>query len=96
MVGRDIGTAVLPQAELKVYLVASAEERARRRCQELVGKGQGGDYSSVLRDLKLRDEIDGSRTISPLCPAAEAKVIDTEGRSIEELVKVICALARDK
>ncbi len=93
MAGRDIGTVVLPQAELKAYLVASAEERARRRYQELAARGQRGDYHSVLQDLRLRDEIDSRRATSPLRPATDAEVIDTEGLNLEEVVEAICALA---
>jgi cytidylate kinase len=93
MVGRDIGTVVLPQADLKVYLVASAEERARRRYQELIARGQRKDYPSILHDLRLRDETDSLRATSPLRPASDAEVIDTEGLSLEEVVEAIYALA---
>lgn len=92
MVGRDIGTVVLPQAELKVYLMASAEERARRRYLELVSQGENVDYDVILAELKRRDEIDSQRAVSPLKPAVDAKIIDTEGLSPEQVVQEICRL----
>lgn len=93
MAGRDIGTVVLPQAELKVYLEASAEERARRRYQELRQQGKDVDYASVLDDLKRRDNIDSQRAVSPLRPASDAHIIDTEGLEVEVVVDRISTLA---
>ncbi len=93
MAGRDIGTVVLPQAELKVYLEASAEERARRRYQELRQQGKDVDYASVLDDLKRRDSIDSQRAVSPLRPASDAHIIDTEGLEVEVVVEMISTLA---
>ncbi|MFQ5826457.1 MAG: (d)CMP kinase [Dehalococcoidia bacterium] len=92
MAGRDIGTVVLPRAGLKVYLEASAEERARRRYQELGDQREGVDYASVLDDLKRRDAIDSQRATSPLRPAPDARIIDTEGLGAEEVVERLCAL----
>jgi cytidylate kinase len=92
MAGRDIGTVVLPRAGLKVYLEASAEERARRRYQELEEQRKGVDYASVLDDLKRRDAIDSQRAASPLRPASDAHIIDTEGLGVEEVVERLCAL----
>ncbi len=93
MAGRDIGTVVLPRAELKVYLEASAEERARRRYQELRQQGKAVDYASVLDDLKRRDSIDSQRAVSPLRPASDAHIIDTEGLEVEVVVDRISTLA---
>ncbi len=93
MAGRDIGTVVLPWAELKIFLVASAEERANRRYKELMEQGKGIDYNAILVDLKRRDEMDTQRTISPLKPATDAIVINTEKLSLEQVVDKIYALA---
>jgi cytidylate kinase len=87
--GRDIGTVVAPDAELKVFLTASAEERARRRAVEL-----GADAQAVLAEQTLRDERDSTRTHSPLQAAADAVVIDTTGLSLEQVVARIAALVR--
>src|SRR5690606_32879385 len=78
MVGRDIGTVVLPDAEIKLYLDASVEERARRRHLELVDRGKDSNYEFVLEDLKRRDKIDSSREIAPLRPAEDAIIIDSD------------------
>jgi CMP/dCMP kinase len=87
--GRDIGTVVAPDAELKVFLTASAEERARRRADEL-----GADPATVLAEQALRDERDATREHSPLVAAPGAVVLDTSGLTIEEVVERIAALAR--
>jgi cytidylate kinase len=92
MAGRDIGTVVLPWAELKIFLVASAEKRASRRYKELLEKGREIDYDTTLAELKRRDEIDINRTISPLKPAADAIIINTEDLSLEQVVDKIYAL----
>jgi cytidylate kinase len=92
MAGRDIGTAVLPHADLKVYLDASREERARRRRQQLALKGPGPSLESVLADLEKRDVIDSSRSVSPLRPAADAVIINTDGLSLEEVVERVLSL----
>lgn len=91
MAGRDIGTVVLPQAELKVFLTASAEERAKRRFREL-----GGSYQTIFEDLKRRDSIDSKRQVSPLRPAADAHIINTEGLTPEMVVEKVMALRGDK
>ena len=93
MAGRDIGTVVLPQAELKVFLTASTEERARRRHRELLRRGENSSLETVLADLKKRDEMDINRTISPLKPAEDAVVINTEALSLEQVVDKILTLA---
>ena len=72
MIGRDIGTVVLPDAELKIFLTASAEERARRRCREMLDRGQDAALDSVLKDIQTRDAIDSTRDDSPLRPADDA------------------------
>jgi cytidylate kinase len=93
MAGRDIGTVVLPQAELKVFLTASTEERARRRHRELLRRGENSSLETVLADLKKRDEMDINRTISPLKPAEDAVIINTEDLSLEQVVDKILTLA---
>ena len=93
MAGRDIGTVVLPWAELKIFLTASTEERARRRYQELSKRGENSSLETVLADLKKRDELDINRTISPLKPAEDAIIINTENLSLEQVVDKICTLA---
>jgi cytidylate kinase len=93
MAGRDIGTVVLPRAELKVFLTASTEERARRRYKELLERGEKPSLEGVLADLKKRDETDIRRTVSPLKPAEDAVVINTEHSTLEQVVAKIYALA---
>jgi cytidylate kinase len=92
MAGRDIGTVVLPDADLKVYLDASREERARRRCRQLTEKGSAASFESVLEDLDRRDRLDSSRSLSPLRPAADAIIISTDGLSLEEVVEKVMSL----
>ncbi len=92
MAGRDIGTVVLPWAELKIFLTASTEERARRRYRELLKRGENCGLETVLADLKKRDEMDINRTISPLKPAEDAIIINTENLSLEQVVDKICTL----
>ncbi len=89
MVGRDIGTVVLPQAGLKVYLTASVAERARRRWREMRNRGQEIDLATVQREIENRDAIDSSRDDSPLRPAVDAWQFDTSGLSIEEAVEAV-------
>jgi len=93
MAGRDIGTVVLPWAELKIFLTASTEERARRRYKELLERGENSSLEIVIADLKKRDEMDIHRTISPLKPAEDAVIIDTENFTREQVVDKIYALA---
>jgi len=93
MAGRDIGTVVLPWAELKIFLSASTEERARRRHLELLERGENSSLESVLADLKKRDEMDIHRTISPLKPAEDAIIINTENFTLEQVVDKIYTLA---
>jgi len=93
MAGRDIGTVVLPWAELKIFLTASTEERARRRYKELLERGENSSLEIVLADLKKRDEMDIHRTISPLKPAEDAIIINTENFTLEQVVDKIYTLA---
>lgn len=93
MDGRDIGTKVLPNATLKIYLTASAEERARRRCLELAQKGSPEPYAKVLEEMKARDYQDTHRAASPLRPADDAVTVDTTDKALEESVAEIKQLA---
>ncbi|GAB4498074.1 MAG: (d)CMP kinase [Anaerolineales bacterium] len=85
MVGRDIGTVVLPEADLKIYMDASAEERARRRYDEIIERGEKADYDEILKKMIERDRLDSTRAVAPLRPAADAIIIDT-GQLNEEQV----------
>ena len=89
MVGRDIGTVVLPDADLKIYLDATVEERARRRWRELRARGEETDYEVVLTSMRRRDTIDSHREVSPLRVAEDAVVVDTTDMSIEEVLVVV-------
>ncbi len=93
MVGRDVGTVLLPEAPLKIYLQAPLEERARRRFRELVERGREADYDRVLEDMRLRDRTDSHRALAPLRPAEDARQIQTYGVTVEEVVEQILALA---
>ncbi len=89
MVGRDIGTIVLPDADLKIFLDASVEERARRRYLEISNRGEQVSYRRVLKMMKKRDKIDSTRDVAPLCAADDAVIIDSDQLSIDEVfVKV--------
>lgn len=92
MVGRDIGTVIMPEAALKIYLDASAEERARRRHRELLKRGKMIPYTQVYDDILRRDETDSHRAVSPLRPADDAVVLDTSDMGIEKVVATILAL----
>lgn len=96
MAGRDIGTVVLPWAELKIFLVASVEERANRRYSELLQRGEKADFAAVLAELRKRDEIDSQRAISPLKPAEDAIIIDTERLTLVQVVDRVYALAANR
>ena len=92
MVGRDIGTVVLPKAPLKLYVTASAEERASRRWQERRERDANSSYEQILADIVRRDGIDGSRSHSPMRPADDAIIIDTTGRSPSQILQEILSL----
>lgn len=94
--GRDMGTVVFPDAPLKVYLTASAEERARRRYNQLINKGQGVSLPSLLEDICARDDRDMNRAVAPLRPAADAVVIDSTQMNIDEVVKAVLDLAAQR
>ena len=96
MDGRDIGTCVLPEATLKVYLTADAEERARRRCQQLAQKGVDVPLEQVLSELKARDHADMTRIVSPLRQADDAVLIDSTSLTVEQVVDRILALLDEK
>lgn len=96
MVGRDIGTVVIPDAGTKIYLDASAEERARRRYQELRMQGVKTDYLSVLEDLRERDYKDSTRTTAPLRASSDAIRIVTDGLSVDEIVVRIRRLVQER
>ena len=89
MVGRDIGTVVLPEADLKIYLDASAEERARRRCTEKLERGEGADYREVLEATRRRDQIDSTRSTAPLKAADDAIILATDDLDIDGVVEAI-------
>lgn len=96
MAGRDIGTVVLPDAEVKIYLNAGADERARRRHLEFKEKGTSASYEEVLHNVLERDRIDSTRKDSPLCPAEDAVQVDSTNLSIEEVVSEILRIIRKK
>lgn len=91
MLGRDIGTVVLPKADVKVFLTASVEVRARRRYRELQENGSDISYDQVASDLERRDRIDSERAASPLRPADDATQIDTDNLDVEEIARRILA-----
>jgi len=96
MDGRDIGTVVLPWAQIKIFLTASPEERAMRRFKELAAKGQPEDYDKVLEEMKQRDYNDSHRAIAPLKPAEDAVLIDTSGQSLDESIDAVTSLIKDR
>lgn len=96
MDGRDIGTVVLPHADLKIFLTASVEERARRRFNELKKKGQQADFQAIMEDIAKRDYQDTHREISPLRQADDAILLDTSDMGIEEVTAKVIALAENK
>ena len=96
MAGRDIGTVVLPNAPVKVFLTASVAERARRRHAELHAMGRDLPNQQVMEDLEQRDRLDSEREIGPLRPARDAYVIDTDNRSVEEVAEMILRAVRQR
>jgi cytidylate kinase len=96
MVGRDIGTVVMPEADLKVYLDATVDERARRRWCEKRERGEDADYGVVLASMRRRDEIDSHREVSPLQAAADAVIVDTTDLGIEAVLDVLVSLVKER
>jgi cytidylate kinase len=94
MVGRDIGTVVLPEADLKVYLDASAEERAKRRFDEIISRGEKADYDEILEKVIERDHIDSTRAVAPLRPADDAVIIDSDKMNAEQVVARVMELCK--
>lgn len=92
--GRDMGTVVFPDAQLKIFLTASAEERAVRRYKQLIAKGISAILPDLLYELKERDERDSQRAVSPLKPAKDASILDTSKLTIDEVVGRVLKLAR--
>lgn len=92
--GRDMGTVVFPDAEVKIFLTASAQERARRRYKQLKDKGVGGSLSALLADIAARDARDRERAVSPLKPASDAQVLDTTALGIDEVLQRVQQLCR--
>lgn len=94
MVGRDIGTVVLPDADLKIYLDASAEQRARRRYDEVIGRGESGNYDEILQKVIERDHIDSTRDVAPMRPADDAIIIDSDSLNADQVfenIMVMCS-----
>ena len=94
--GRDIGSVVLPDADVKIFLTASAEERARRRNDQNVARGLPDDYEAVLADVQRRDHLDSTRAVSPLRAAADAVVVDTSNMNQTEVVTHLTELVEQK
>ena len=94
MVGRDIGTVVLPEADLKIYLDATAEERARRRYNEVIARGGTADYNEILAKVIERDRIDSTRDVAPLKAAEDAFVLDSDKLNAEEVLKHVMTLIK--
>ncbi len=96
MDGRDIGTHVLPDADVKIYLTASSKERAKRRYEELKAKGETCDLDEIEKDIIARDEQDMNREIAPLRKAEDAVLVDTSSMSIEEVVETVVSLYKKR
>lgn len=96
MDGRDIGTVIMPDADVKFFLTASAEERAERRCRELAERGAGEDYDKILSEIKERDRRDSERDIAPLRAAPDAILLDNSGFTPEMSVEAALRLMREK
>ncbi|MDJ1157582.1 (d)CMP kinase [Chelatococcus sp. SYSU_G07232] len=94
--GRDIGTVICPDAPVKLFVTASAEERARRRTLELVGRGEPADEAAILADIRRRDARDSGRATAPLLPAPDAVILDTTGLTIEEAFQAALQLVESR
>lgn len=96
MDGRDIGTVILPDADVKIFMVASPEARAERRTKELAEKGIAADYEDVLREMRERDAQDSGRAIAPAIPAPDAVHLDNSGMTVEQSVNAVIAIIEQK
>lgn len=96
MDGRDIATVVLPDADVKIFLTASPEQRAKRRFDELAAKGQSVDYNSILKDVIDRDYADSHRAVAPLKPASDSITVDTTDMTLEEAVHTVIELIKER
>ncbi len=96
MVGRDIGTVVMPAAAVKIYLIATAEERARRRQAELTQRGVNASYDEVLAGVRKRDTVDSQRVTSPLRPADDAITVDSTGCGVDDVVAAVLKIVAKK
>ena len=94
MVGRDIGTVVLPEADLKIFLDASAEERARRRYLEHKSKDESVEFQQILKAVRKRDHIDSSREIAPLRPAGDAIIVDSDGLNADQVYSQVLTMVK--
>lgn len=90
--GRDMGTVVFPDAGLKVFLIADVRARAQRRCKQLIDKGISANLDDLLRDMRERDARDMQRSVAPLAPAADAKVLDSSSLTVEQTVQAVLDL----
>lgn len=96
MDGRDIGTVVLPDADVKLFLTAAPEDRARRRYEELLARGQQAEYETVLKDLEERDRNDSTRTAAPLRQAENAILVDTTGNTLEQSFELLLKTVKER
>lgn len=96
MDGRDIGTVILPDAKVKLFLTASPEDRARRRYDEMIARGETARYQDVLDDIKKRDEADSHRAVAPLRPADDAVIVDTTGYELEQSFKKLVSIVKER
>lgn len=94
--GRDMGTVVFPQAELKIFLTAGTQERAKRRYKQLIEKGLNANLPQLITELEARDERDTNRSVSPLCAADDAAIIDTSHMGIEQVVDQVMSLVEER
>lgn len=94
--GRDIGTVVLPDADVKIYLTASAEARAQRRNAQNLAEGRGDDYVAVLADVQRRDHLDSTRAVSPLRPADDSVLVDTSELGIDDVIGRLLLVVSDR
>jgi CMP/dCMP kinase len=95
MDGRDIGTVVLPDAKIKIFLTASPEDRARRRYDEMIARGDTADYNKVLDDIKKRDAADSGRETAPLKPAEDSILVDTSGFELDKSLELLISIVKE-